>query len=340
MRLLMSANSFYPAVGGYEIVAFTLAHQLAARGHQIKIITFTPGGQDAGLPFQVYRTPRIDTMVKLLRWSDIYIQNNVSFRLLWPILLCWRPLVCVHHGFYARSTDTMFSWRHRLKHLTTLLSTNISVSRAVAEKIPGKSHVVLNPYRDDIFFRIPSIQKDRDLFFVGRMVSDKGIDVLVEAMAKLRDRGLRPSLTVAGSGPEEPAIRRRVNELHLGNLVTFAGQVTGEKLNELVNAHKIMVVPSREGEGFGVVALEGIACGCVLVGSTHGGLPEAIGQCGRTFPAEDSSALAELLHDLLAHPETWKDFFDHAQAHLDAHRPSIVAERYLEVLTQVFKAKH
>jgi glycogen(starch) synthase len=246
----------------------------------------------------------------------------------------------VHHGFYGHSRDRMFSWRHRLKRLATLFSTNISVSRAVAETLPGKSHVLFNPYRDDIFFRIPSIQKDRDLFFVGRMVSDKGIDVLIEAMAKLRDRGLQPSLTVAGSGPEESAMRRRVNELHLGKLVTFAGQVTDEKLNELLNAHKIMVVPSRAGEGFGVVALEGIACGCVLVGSTHGGLPEAIGQCGRTFPNGDSSALAELLHDLLAHPETWKGHFDHAQAHLDAHRPSIVAERYLEVLMHVLKAKH
>jgi glycosyltransferase involved in cell wall biosynthesis len=338
MRLLISANSFYPAVGGYERVTLTIAHQLVARGHSIKIITFTPGAQDASLPFQVYRNPSIGTLFELFRWSEIYIQNNVSFRLLWPIFFCWRPLVCVHHGFYISSRDTVLSWRRRLKHLITLISTNISVSRAVAESLP-RSHVAPNPYRDDVFFRLPHIQKDRDLFFVGRIVSDKGIDVLVEALGKLRDRGLQPSLTVAGSGPEEPAIRRKVNELRLANLVTFAGEVTDGKLNELLNAHKIMVVPTREGEGFGVVALEGIACGCVVVGSTCGGLPEAIGRCGRTFPNGDSSALAELLHNLLAHPESWKDFFIHANAHLDAHRPSVVADRYLEVLTQVFRSR-
>ena len=322
MRLLISANSFYPAVGGYEGVAFTIAHQLASRGHQVKIITFTPCEQDAGLPFEVCRTPGIRTMLELLRWSDIYMQNNVSFRLLWPMLFCWRPLVCVHHGFYGPSRDALRKFR--LKNLVTLFSTNISVSRAVAEALTGKSHVVLNPYQDDVFFRVPSIEKDCELCFVGRMVSDKGIDVLIEAMAKLRDRGFEPSLTVVGWGPEELVIRRKVNQLGLGNLVTFAGQVTGEKLNKLLNAHRIMVVPSREGEGFGVVALEGIACGCVVVGSTHGGLSEAIGQCGRIFPSEDSSALAELLHELLAHPETWNEFFIHAKAHLDAHRPSVV----------------
>jgi glycosyltransferase involved in cell wall biosynthesis len=69
-------------------------------------------------------------------------------------------------------------------------------------------------------------------------------------------------------------------------------------------------------------------------------LSEAIGQCGRIFPSEDSSSLAQLLHELLAHPETWKEFFIHAKAHLDAHRPSVVADRYLEVLREVLEAKH
>jgi glycosyltransferase involved in cell wall biosynthesis len=339
VRLLIAANSFYPAVGGYERVALTIAHQLVTRGHSVKIITFTPGAEDAGLPFQVYRNPSIRTLFKLFQWSEIYLQNNVSYRLLWPILFCWQPLVCVHHGFYGRAEATVLPFRHRLKHLVTLFSTNISVSQAVAKSLPGKSHVAANPYRDDLFFRIPSIQKDRDLFFVGRIVSDKGIDILVDAMAKLRDRGFQPSLTVAGSGPEEPAIRRKVDELRLGSLVTFAGQVTDERLNELLNAHKIIVIPTREGEGFGVVALEGISCGCMAVGSTCGGLPEAIGQCGRTFTNGDSAALAELLQELLTHPETWNDYFVHAKEHLDAHRPSVVADRYLELLTHLVERK-
>jgi glycosyltransferase involved in cell wall biosynthesis len=337
MRLLFSANSFHPAVGGYERVALTLAQQLAERGHEVKVITLTPGEEDARLPFQVYRSPGIGTVLRLLRWSDIYIQNNVSFRLLWPILLRWRPLVCIHHGFYGSSTGRL-SWAGRLKHFVTLFSTNISVSRAIADTLPGKSHIVLNPYRDDMFFRMPDIPKEGDLFFVGRIVSDKGIDVLIDALARLRDRGLRPSLTVAGSGPEEPALRRRVADLRLDELVTFAGRISDQELARLLNAHKIMVVPTREGEGFGVVALEGIACGCVVVGSTCGGLPEAIGPCGRTFPNGDPSALADILQDLLMHPESWEDYFAHAKAHLEAHRPSVVTDRYLAVFTNLLKA--
>jgi len=340
MKLLISANSFFPAVGGYERVALIIAQQLAGRGHEIKIVTSTPGAADPSLPFQIYRRPDISTVLQLLSWSDVYLQNNVSFKFLWPRLLRkGPPLVYVHHGFYGSSHDAL-SWRPYLKRLATRFSVNISVSRAIAETLPGKSHVLLNPYSDDLFFRDPNIPKDRDLFFVGRIVSDKGIDVLIDALAKLRDRGLRPTLTVAGSGPEEPSLRSRVKALKLEEQVTFAGRVPDEKLNELLNSHKIMVVPTREGEGFGVVALEGIACGCVVVGSTCGGLPEAIGPCGRTFKNGDPSALAEVLHDLLSHPETWDDrYFLHAKAHLDIHRPSVVADRYLDVLTGVMKRK-
>jgi glycogen synthase len=337
MRLLICANSFFPAVGGYERVALTIAEQLSSKGHAVRIITFTPGTDDADrrFPFEIYRNPRVVTILKLLRWSEIYIQNNVSFRLLWPLLFCWRPLVCVHHGFYSSSRDMRLSLNAWLKHLVTLISTNISVSKAVADELPGKSFVVTNPYRDDVFFRVSSIEKNRDLFFVGRLVSDKGLDLLVEALAILRDRGIQTHLTIAGKGPEQSAIHKAVREMHLEHLITFVGQITDSELNEFLNKHRILVVPSRLGEGFGVVALEGIACGCVVVGSTFGGLPEAIGNCGRTFPTDDPSALADVLQELLAAPNSWTKFRTCAKAHLDAHRPSLKAEEYAKILTQV-----
>jgi hypothetical protein len=49
--------------------------------------------------------------------------------------------------------------------------------------------------------------------------------------------------------------------------------------------------------------------------------------------------LAELLGDLLAHPETWDDYLVHAKAHLDAHRPSVVADRYMGVLAHALKVR-
>jgi glycosyltransferase involved in cell wall biosynthesis len=90
-----------------------------------------------------------------------------------------------------------------------------------------------------------------------------------------------------------------------------------------------------EGEGFGVVALEGIACGCVVVGANGEGLPEAIGKCGKIFPNGDPLALADLLADLLTHQENWNNFFIHAQSHLAQHRQSIVGDKYANVIAQI-----
>jgi glycosyltransferase involved in cell wall biosynthesis len=219
--------------------------------------------------------------------------------------------------------------------MITLVSTNISVSEAVARTLPGRSYVITNPYRDDLFFRSPGVEKNRDLFFVGRMVSDKGIDLLIEAIGILRTRNIEVSATVAGKGPEEDRLRAQVHRLGLNDLVAFVGQVTDLELNRLLNRHRILVVPSRFGEGFGVVVLEGLACGCLVVSSTFGGLPEAVGECGKTFTSGDSCALADVLQDLLANPQNWNKFLNHAKAHLDAHRPPAVADKYLNVLTQV-----
>src|SRR5262245_45213352 len=113
----MCANSFYPAVGGYERVALAIAEQLTARGYLLMLITFTPSTIDeAVFPFRIYRNPRIETICKLMKWCDVFLQNNVSFKLLWPLLLCRRPYVCVHHGFYAKYRQEVLPVRKWLKH--------------------------------------------------------------------------------------------------------------------------------------------------------------------------------------------------------------------------------
>jgi glycosyltransferase involved in cell wall biosynthesis len=335
MRLLISANSFHPSVGGYERIALLMAQQMHARGFEVRVVTQTVASGDTLFPFEVYRNPGASMLVRLTRWCDVYLQNNVSLKLLWPLLLAPRPLVIVHHGFYRSPHDTILSWRYRLKHLVTFFSENISVSLAVAAALPSRSRVCANPYRTDTFYRIASIAKERDLFFVGRLVSDKGVDLLIRALAELRTHGLRPRLTIAGSGPEERPLRSLASSLQLDERVTFAGRVPDRELNELLNAHRILVVPTRTGEGFGVVALEGIACGCVVVGSSDGGLAEAIGPCGRIFPKGDATALARTLRELLTHPQMLQEHAAHAKNHLAAHRPEAVAQQYVEVINQL-----
>jgi glycogen(starch) synthase len=87
-------------------------------------------------------------------------------------------------------------------------------------------------------------------------------------------------LKVIGEGPCRNDLEERVRKLGLADQVEFLGAIVGEPLVNILNRHKILVVPSSWNEPFGIVALEGIACGCMVIGSSGGGLPEAIGPCG------------------------------------------------------------
>jgi glycogen(starch) synthase len=206
----------------------------------------------------------------------------------------------------------------------------VSGSRAIAACFATDSTIIHNPYDARCFgFENEQGERPGDLIFVGRLVSEKGVDLLLQAVAVLQTRGLSPSLTIVGAGPELTALQELVARLNLEKQVTFPGTKRGEALREVLRQHKILVVPSRYNEPFGVVALEGIACGCVVAGSAGGGLPEAIGPCGLTFPNGDATALAERLEWLLRSPNERNRLLAHAPDHLLKFHPTTVAQSYL-----------
>ena len=194
--------------------------------------------------------------------------------------------------------------------------------------------IIHNPYDAQKFVSpVPESKRPGDLIFLGRLVSEKGVDVLLQALALLKSRGLSPRLTIVGSGPEQIALQQMGERLGLGSQLTFAGPKSGVELVSLLQEHKILVIPSRYDEPFGVVALEGIACGCTVVGSSGGGLPEAIGPCGVTFPNGDAEALGYLLEKLLRTPDERQRLAVNAPEHLKKFTPSAVATAYLALFS-------
>ena len=129
------------------------------------------------------------------------------------------------------------------------------------------------------------------LLCVGRLVPIKGHDVLLRAFAQARDAVPGLELQLAGSGPLEDDIRRRAEELRLGESVRFLGLVS--PIEPLLEAAGIVVVPSL-GEGFGMVALEAMERGRAVIASDVGGLPEIVvdGETGLIVPRADHDRLA------------------------------------------------
>lgn len=302
----------------------------------MKVVSHVPANDAEPFPFEIIRNPGWQKLLKLTQWCDIYFQGCVSLKGIWPLLMIRRPLVVTHQTWYCRS-DGSIGLQDYLKRYLTQFSTNISASLALTKQLTGSSTVIHNPYREDIFFKMPEILRDKDLVFLGRLVSDKGVHLLLDALANLKALGLTPTLNIIGSGPEESNLRQQVKQLNLAAQVNFVGVKVEKELAQLLNAHQILVVPSLWPEPFGIVALEGIACGCVVIGSEQGGLTDAIGPCGVTFPNGDVSALTQALFDLLTNPDRLAIYRKKAELHLSQHTKAAVAEAYLDVLERVIQ---
>ncbi len=334
MKILFSSYLFHPSVGGIESVSRVLAEKLAASGNDVHVITQSAGDAVPGANYKVTRRPSIAQLLTLLRWSDLFFQNNISLRSLIPALILRKPTLVVHQT-WLQNTRGVVGWNNRIKHGLLRCVTNVAISKAVADGISGHSFVIGNPYDDRIFRSVPNLARDKNLVFVGRLVSDKGVDLLLQALKLLQSDNLFPDLTIVGSGPEEGSLQRLAAELGLDRQLTFAGQQSGGALAEILNRHRILVVPSRWAEPFGVVALEGIACGCVVLGSEKGGLSEAIGPCGLTFENGNIRALADQLKRLLNDLNLQAKLRDHAAEHLAKFQSDAVVAAHLRLMRKL-----
>jgi glycosyltransferase involved in cell wall biosynthesis len=210
---------------------------------------------------------------------------------------------------------------------------NIAVSQPVADHLHAPASVISNPYRDDLFFRESFGVRDRDLIFLGRLVRDKGADILLDALRLLREQNFLPKLTIVGNGPELANLREMVEKFELVEQIVFLGTQTGKVLVELLNRHRIIVVPSRCQETFGLAALEGIACGCRAIAARTGGLVEATGGLAVTFEHENPVALACAIKRTLMEEFDWEKYWQSSEELLRPRAARAVAERYLDVFT-------
>jgi glycogen synthase len=328
MRLLTYSTVFLPSIGGMQNRLRVLATEFVRQGIDVTVVTETPGNGNDSFPFPVVRRPSLRAFCSLLREADLLHQNNLTLRCLHPLVLVPRPLVVSHHSEYVRNSDRR-GFRDLLKLGVARFTVNIACSRSIARQFPHCS-VVLNPY-DDTIFTNHGWKRDRDLIFVGRLVSQKGCDTLIEALSLLRRSGLRPSCMIVGGGPERHRLQAMATEHGVSGQVEFAGPLEPVSVADMLNQHRIIVVPSRCREGFGIVALEGLACGCLPVVSRQGGLVEATGGYGTTFVNGSAQDLARALAETLRDWRAARAKLDGAEAHLAARTPQAVARGYIEV---------
>jgi D-inositol-3-phosphate glycosyltransferase len=144
------------------------------------------------------------------------------------------------------------------------------------------------------------------LLYVGRIAPIKGLETLLDGMARLRAAGRRAHLCIVGGDADEPLnghegeLRARLARLDLGDTVTFVGAQPQQRLRTWYVAADATVLPSYY-ESFGMVALEAMACGSPVIASRVGGLQTTVRDrvTGVLVPDHDAAALADALARVL-----------------------------------------
>ena len=300
------------------------------------------GFDDPGLPFRLVRRPNLATIWHLVGSTDLIHLAGPAFLPLILGLLRRKPVVVEHHGFQAvcpngqlfyeplqvQCPGHFMAGRHRecfrcnasrgrassfkLWLLTFLrrwlcyrVSANIAPTSWLAGllQLPntsvihhglagnGEEKSYLNHVREPVTFA-----------FIGRLVSTKGVHVLLQASSHLKAMNLPFHLKVIGDGPERRALEEQTRFLNLTDRVDFLGYLPVADLKRALADVVAIVAPSLSGEVFGLALLEQMKEGRILIVSNIAPFDEVIGNAGMKFSPGDSSALAQRMMQVVANP--------------------------------------
>lgn len=323
----------YPyAFGGAERVLELLARELLARGWSVRVVLPDDGEvarhlATAGLSVEVVKAPR-PLLVYGRRAAQGFraVAAAVALPLYWLRIRRRLHDVDLVHAFGQRgvllvgpaasSVGVPLVWhvgaaepgRAVNRFAATMASAVVAVSSAAAEHVPGSARptIVANAV-DPAVFDVDGVGSDdgADIMSAARLTAEKGVDVLVRAVALLRHRGHNVRAAVLGprqAGHEAYAdhVASLATELGVADAVSFRGFVD-QPFRHWAGA-RVYVQPSRR-EGFGLAAAEAMASGLPVVASGIGGLAEVVGDAGVLVPPDDPQALADAVAALLDDPE-------------------------------------
>ena len=340
MRILHVVESFYPSMGGIQVLVGALALEQVARGHEVRVVV--TGVQGEGEPDEWRGLPvhRLDYrgalerqdraavgranagMVALRRdfapqvthvhlagpGAALHVQANLFEPGPW--------LVTVHVPLPARAlAPGEFLGK-------VLLAADRVV--AISEHIRSMVHACVGADRpvERIYNGVEELPCDGEpegsasLLFLGRLVEEKGADVAIRALAEVAAELPEARLVVCGDGPQRAELGELAGALGLAERVEFQGRTERDELPHFLARSAIVLVPSVWEEPFGLVPVEAAFAGRPVIASDRGALPEVVldGETGLVVPGGSAGALAAAIRRLAGDPGLARGLGERARA--------------------------
>ncbi|MEX2158067.1 MAG: glycosyltransferase [Dehalococcoidia bacterium] len=195
----------------------------------------------------------------------------------------------------------LYITRHALAGADHVTATGLSLASATLRYTPREKPVTVVPFGVDLEqFQPPARDAVRDgevvIGSVGRLSIEKGLDVLLDAAARLQQNGVSVRTVLAGDGPLRAKLEAQAQRLGIASQVEFRGEVPHDAVPGVLAELDIFVMPSKA-EGFGVAALEASAMELPVVASRVHGIPDVVrdGRTGLLVPPANADALASAI---------------------------------------------
>ena len=328
MKILFWSECFWPHVGGIEIFGQQLMIGLQQRGFQFAVITSTlEDSPDEelfnGIP--IYRLPMrrgLNGDIHALKTSlkkiiaikqdfrpDLYhlnLSGPCFFYHLQTLLHYPAPLVFTFHYLIPSSIkkDSLLTTiLNKSDWITSVSHAALQHARAFLPSITSRSSLIYNGLKKPMIEPIPLSSDACYLLSFGRLVANKGFDLMLKAFARIASKYPYVKYRLIGDGPDKTRLQELIIELNLQNRVDFPGCHCSEQaLFEAISESRLVVIPSHDTtESFGLSALEAMQMARPVITTRHVGLNEVVidQETGLLFEMNNIDSLVTAIETLL-----------------------------------------
>ncbi len=365
LTVALTSDWFAPRVGGIELQMQDLARELHARGHEVHIVTTTPGPPAfEGIPVHRQQVP----MVK--GW-DVAVPNLLRIPVAVRAIRQVQPDIVHAHGMFSvTAIGTLIAARHLgipcvSTHHSLLPGGNMWAARAVFAVFSYRADVVsavsqaaaTDARRASGRRRIPVLPNglhlgqwtrphheppDLHVVSVMRLAKTKQPAALVAAVPGLiagvpASRGVR--VTIVGDGPERANLEQMARDLGVAGHITFAGELSRERVRDMLHSASLFALPCQA-EAFGIAVLEARGAGLPVVAMNRGGIPEIVEHGRHGLLANSEQEFADHLVTLASDDPLRHRLAAQARVGIDRFGWDHVVARHLQLYRETIERHH